>query len=244
MAAYTEKSATLRVVKLFAELPNALIEEIATLVQEVTFAADETIFHQGDYGDAMYVIVAGQVQIHSGGRTLGIMEKDGVFGEMAILDPEPRSAAATAITDTRLLRLSRTSLTELIATQPALATGLLQNLCRQLRARTTVMVEDYHYLQQVAQLTTAASQVEEGIYVPEQLDNVTERTDALGQLARVFQRMIREVYAREEKLRQQVQQLRIEIDKSKTARQVAAITGTDYFRTLQEKARALRDQNQ
>ena len=40
MAAYTEKSATLRVVKLFAELPNALIEEIATLVQEVTFAAD------------------------------------------------------------------------------------------------------------------------------------------------------------------------------------------------------------
>ena len=86
--------------------------------------------------------------------------------------------------------------------------------------------------------------MEEGIYVPEQLDNVTERTDALGQLARVFQRMIREVYAREEKLRQQVQQLRIEIDKSKTARQVAAITGTDYFRTLQEKARALRDQNQ
>lgn len=243
MAAYTEKSATLRVVKLFAELPDALIEEIATLVQEVTFAADETIFHQGDYGDAMYVIVAGQVQIHSGGRTLGIMEKDGVFGEMAILDPEPRSAAATAITDTQLLRLSRTSLTELIATQPALATGLLQNLCRQLRARTTVMVEDYHYLQRVAQLTTAASQVEEGIYVPQQIDNVAERTDALGQLARVFQRMIREVYAREEKLRQQVQQLRIEIDKSKTARQVAAITGTDYFRTLQEKAREMRDQS-
>lgn len=242
MAVYTEKSAALRVVKLFAELPDAMIEEMASLVQEVSFQAAEAIFAQGDYGDAMYVIVEGSVQIHSGGRILSTMEKDGVFGEMAILDPEPRSAAATALTSTKLLRLSRASLTQLIATQPAVAIGLLQNLCRQLRARTTVMVEDYHYLQQVAQLTAAASAVEEGIYAPEQIENVTERTDALGQLARVFQRMIREVYAREEKLRQQVQQLRIEIDKGKTARQVAAITETDYFRTLQEKARELRGQ--
>lgn len=242
MTVHRRNYTALRGVKLFAELPDSIIDEIATLVQEVHFIADEGIFSQGDYGDAMYVITEGSVQIHSGGRTLSVLEKDGVFGEMAILDPEPRSATATALTATQLLRLSRASLTQLIATQPAVAMGLLQNLCRQLRARTTVMVEDYHYLQQVAQLTDAASGVEAGIYAPEQIDNVAERTDALGQLARVFQRMIREVYAREEKLRQQVQQLRIEIDRSKTARQVAAITDTDYFRNLQEKVRELRDQ--
>jgi DNA repair ATPase RecN len=72
------------------------------------------------------------------------------------------------------------------------------------------------------------------------LTAVATRGDALGQLARVFQRMAGEVYAREERLRQQVQELRIQIDESKKAREVAEITETDYFRTLQEKARQLR----
>ena len=66
------------------------------------------------------------------------------------------------------------------------------------------------------------------------------REDALGNLARIFQRMAREVQARERALRQQVIELRIEIDEAKSARQVAEITETDYFRDLQRKADALR----
>ena len=66
------------------------------------------------------------------------------------------------------------------------------------------------------------------------------REDALGNLARVFQRMAIEVAARERALKAQVQQLRIEIDEAKADRQVAEITETDYFRDLQRKADALR----
>ena len=66
------------------------------------------------------------------------------------------------------------------------------------------------------------------------------RRDELGQLARVFLQMAREVYAREERLLQQVQALRIEIDQTKRARQVAEITETDYFQQLQQRAKALR----
>ena len=73
---------------------------------------------------------------------------------------------------------------------------------------------------------------------------MTKRTDALGQLARVFQRMIREVYAREQRLQQQVQELRIEVDKARQAQQVHKITGTDYFRQLRGKANDLREQLQ
>jgi len=105
-----------------------------------------------------------------------------------------------------------------------------------------VMVEDYHYLQQVAQLTAAASSVEAGIYQPESITEVTERGDALGQLARVFQRMIREVYTREQLLQQQVQELRIEVDKARQTQQVHKITGTDYFQQLRSKASDLREQ--
>jgi CRP/FNR family transcriptional regulator, cyclic AMP receptor protein len=240
MLSTAEKIVTLRAVRLFAQTPDPILAEVAALAEEITVQAEEAVFEQGDYGDALYIIVEGRVRVHSGGRTLSIMEQSSVFGEMAALDPEPRSASVTAVEPVRLLRLAREPLFALITTQPEVATGIIQLLCHHLRARTTSMVEDYHYLQQVARLTAAASAVESGVYTPEPLDEVTGRTDALGQLARVFQRMIHEVYAREQRLHQEVQQLRIEIDRVKTERQVAEITETDYFRQLQEKAQQLR----
>jgi two-component system, cell cycle response regulator len=96
------------------------------------------------------------------------------------------------------------------------------------------------YLEQVGRVVDAAAAVEGENFEPESLDGVAARDDALGQLARVFQRMAREVYERERRLKEQVQQLRIEIDEARAARQVAEITDTDYFRELQEKARSLR----
>ena len=96
------------------------------------------------------------------------------------------------------------------------------------------------YLEQVGRVVDAAAAVEADDFEPESLDGVAGRDDALGQLARVFQRMAREVFERERRLKAQVQQLRIEIDEAKTARQVAEITDTDYFRDLQEKASRLR----
>lgn len=96
------------------------------------------------------------------------------------------------------------------------------------------------YLVQVGRVVDAAGAVEAETFEPESLDAVAARDDALGQLARVFQRMAREVAERERRLKAEVQQLRIEIDEAKAARQVAEITETDYFRDLQEKAARLR----
>ncbi len=96
------------------------------------------------------------------------------------------------------------------------------------------------YLKDVTQVTEAAATVEEGNFAAEKLISVAARSDELGRLARVFQRMALEVKAREQRLNQQIQQLRIEIDETKKARQVAEITETDYFHELQEKARKLR----
>src|SRR5206468_1481338 len=102
-----------------------------------------------------------------------------------------------------------------------------------LRARVGACLEkkqlrdqELEYLAQVAAVTAAASAVEAGEFRPESLDMVAHRADALGRLARVFQRMGREVAAREQRLRQQVEQLRIEIDETRKTRQVAEITGS------------------
>lgn len=96
------------------------------------------------------------------------------------------------------------------------------------------------YIEQVGHVVAAATAVETATFIPESLDGVAARDDALGQLARVFRRMAREVAAREQALEQEVRQLRIEIDSRRAATQVAEITETDYFQDLQRKASALR----
>lgn len=241
MLSSTEKKLILRSVKLFDRTPDAVLAEVAALLQEMTFPAGTTIFEQGDHGDAMYIIVNGRVRVHRGGRTLAYVEMHNVFGEMSVIDPEPRSASITTEVETHLLRLDRAPFYRLMAHRIEIAFGVIHMLAQYQRERLTEMVDDYHYIQQVARLTAAASAVEAGVYEPESVDEVAQRNDPLGQLARVFQGMIREVYAREQRLQRQVQELRIEVDHARQARQVSQITGTDYFRQLRSKAQDLRN---
>jgi CheY-like chemotaxis protein len=96
------------------------------------------------------------------------------------------------------------------------------------------------YLRAVARVTQAAAAVEAGAFEAQDLDAVGARPDALGQLARVFVRMAEEVRAREQRLKREVERLRIEIDEARTTRQVAEITETEYFQALEAKVEMLR----
>ena len=116
-----------------------------------------------------------------------------------------------------------------------------------LRARLRTSLAEKHlrdlereYLDQVAHVIDAAVAVEADAFDPSALQTVSARDDALGQLARTFARMASEVRAREERLRERVRELTIEIDEQRQARKVAEITDTDYFRDLRSQAKDLR----
>jgi DNA-binding response OmpR family regulator len=96
------------------------------------------------------------------------------------------------------------------------------------------------YLEQVGIVAEAAAAVEDDTFSPSALDGVAARDDALGRLARVFSRMASEVHAREDALRREVTQLRIEIDHTRTDREVQEITESDFFRDLEARASELR----
>ncbi|MBA2702015.1 MAG: response regulator [Chloroflexi bacterium] len=96
------------------------------------------------------------------------------------------------------------------------------------------------YLEQVGHVIAGADAVVAGTFSPVDLDPVAARDDALGTLARVFQQMAREVRAREDRLRREVAELRIEIDHGRQNRRVAEITESSYFRTLRGQADGLR----
>ena len=99
---------------------------------------------------------------------------------------------------------------------------------------------ELEYLEQVSRVTGAAAALEAGSADLGDLQTVAARDDALGVLARRFESMAREVVARETRLREQVRDLRIEIDQARQARQVAEITDTDFFRGLRGRADDLR----
>ena len=96
------------------------------------------------------------------------------------------------------------------------------------------------YLEQVSRVTGAAEALEAGGFDPGSLADVAARSDALGVLARRFARMAAEVRAREERLRAEVLELRIEIDQARQAKRVSEITDTDFFRDLRSRAATLR----
>ncbi|MGF1569985.1 MAG: HAMP domain-containing protein [Nodosilinea sp.] len=99
--------------------------------------------------------------------------------------------------------------------------------------------EMQQYIDQVDTVTAAATAVDAGTFASDSLDDVAQRDDELGQLARMFQLMAAHVQQRETQLKQQLMELTIEIDQVKLQKQVAQITESDYFREIQAELKNL-----
>lgn len=239
-----ELVAFLRQVSVFSDLSEEALAEVEALLDPVVVTAGTVLFTRGDPGDCMYIIVEGALRVHDGDLVFNHLGPREVVGEISLLDLEVRTATVTAEVDTLLYRLDRHELHALMACQPEIANGIIQVLSSYLREMAREMADDFAYMQQFNRVITAAQAVEAGTYAEDMLNEVAQRSDALGQLARVFQQMAHEVVARETQLRQQVEalQIQIQIDKSQYQHQVEAITETDYFQNLQEFARNLRQQ--
>lgn len=235
-----ERIRCLRGVSLFSRTPETVLDQIAAVLTPQVFQAGDVIFTKGDLGDSLYIIAEGEVRVYDGDLIFNHLGPGYVFGEMAALDPEPRSASVMATKPTRLFQLEQSHLYHVMARQIDVVREIINVLCGYLRERMEDKSRDFEYINQVAQITAAAQALENGTYVPTSLNGVASRSDALGHLARVFQTMAREVAAREQRLTQQVQSLRIEIDLRRQAQQVAEITGSDYFQQLLQRVQALR----
>ena len=117
-----------------------------------------------------------------------------------------------------------------------------------LRARVGASLEKKHlrdreldYLRCVAAIAEAAAAVETRTFQVESLDAIATRTDELGQLARVMQRAAIQLKAREQKLQQEVAQLRIEIDLVRVGQQVNEVTGGDLYSSLKDARKRLEE---
>ncbi len=136
MLSTIEKVIILKTVSVFSQVPDHALAALATILDEVTVAADETIFTKGELGTNMYIIAAGEVRVHDGDHTINRMGEREVFGEMALFDAEPRSASVSALQETLLLSLNQEDFFELLEEHSIIARRVIQVLSQRLRART------------------------------------------------------------------------------------------------------------
>lgn len=128
-----QKILFLRNVPLFAGMPPGDLSYLAGIAEEVVYSTGEAIIRQGDHGDTMFLIVEGEVRVHRGEAKLAVLTSKDYFGEMSILDGEPRSASVTALTDCLLLRINLADFHAILSQHFKVALAIIQTLTRRLR---------------------------------------------------------------------------------------------------------------
>jgi CRP/FNR family transcriptional regulator, cyclic AMP receptor protein len=101
-----------------------------------SFAAGETVFNQGEPADRMYVVAAGTVSLAAGDTVLEVVGPGALFGEMAVIDREPRSAAAVAETDCELVAIDKRRFWFLVQETPYFAEIVMRVMADRLRRQT------------------------------------------------------------------------------------------------------------
>jgi CRP-like cAMP-binding protein len=128
----------LRRVPLFAELSEAEITRIADVARERSHPKNSVILFEDDPGDALYVVVTGLVKVVLVGEDgreviLSVLKEGDFFGEMALIDDEPRSAHVIAMEDSDLLVLRREDFQQRLRETPGIGLGMLRAMSRRLR---------------------------------------------------------------------------------------------------------------
>ena len=131
---------------LFAALDPEDQRALRAQMVEVKLPRGRALFNEGDPGDRLYVVTAGKIKL---GRTaadgrenlLAVMGPGEMFGELSLFDPGPRTASATAVTDTTLIGLGNTDLRPWLLQHPQVAARLLAALARRLRRTNEAMAD-------------------------------------------------------------------------------------------------------
>ena len=132
--------------ELFQAMRPAELDETLKLASERRFRRGQAIFQKGDNGSSMMAVLRGRVRVSSVSSegkevTLNVINPGQVFGEIALLDGEPRSADCTAIEDTLLLVVERRQFLPYMTSNPDLTLRMIGVLCRKLRRASNALEE-------------------------------------------------------------------------------------------------------
>ena len=137
-----QKILFLKNIPLFARMPPEELGYLAGIAEEIVYPEGETIIKEGDHGEEMFLIVQGKIEIHRNAESLAVLGSQDYFGEMSILDGEPRSATATAKADCLLLRIRQSDFYDMLERHFGVALTIIHTLTRRLRDMNQGTVSD------------------------------------------------------------------------------------------------------
>ena len=152
---------SLRRIKMLADVEERLLASLLTYLEVVKVPPFGTVVNKGDHGDALFMVLEGEVRarVMIGGKetTLTTMGVGECFGELAIVDQGPRSADVIANQPTVLIKVSEGALRKMLAEAPALAAPFMLALTRVIAQRVRVLTKRY---EDTIQFSRAAGAVE------------------------------------------------------------------------------------
>lgn len=127
-----ERVAHLRHVGLFSATPDRVLAGVAQVLAEETFEPGDVVMREGDVESWLFLVVEGELEVKRLDRRVTVGPGT-VVGELAVLDPQPRSATVTALTPVLAFRLGKEAFDEVLLTRPEVARGVIVELARRLR---------------------------------------------------------------------------------------------------------------
>lgn len=126
---------TLKNIPLFRQLTYQQLVRIMNLTRIIPFGAGDLLCEEGDMANELFVVLRGKVELNAKGNRIATMTNGSHFGEMALIDATPRSATATALTDGKLLIITRDDFFEILRKEAPLAVKLLWAFVQELSTR-------------------------------------------------------------------------------------------------------------
>ena len=128
-----DKTVILKGVDLFSGLSGEEVFQIAQIANEERYLVNEIIFNEGEMGDSMFIIISGSVSVFNLQKEITTLGEGECFGEMALLDREPRSNSIKAVVDTTVLKIEEVGFYELMAGNIEIIQGIVKILSKRLR---------------------------------------------------------------------------------------------------------------
>lgn len=136
-----EEVGHLRKIPLFSKIEPSKLKLLAFTSEELTFGAGQTLFHQGDVGDAAYIIMRGEAEVTiespRGEITVATLGENQLIGEIALLTDGPRTATVRAMTEVQTLVISKEQFFRMVTEFPTVGLEIMRALAQRLERTTT-----------------------------------------------------------------------------------------------------------
>src|SRR5215212_3565453 len=136
----------LRQIPLFADLSEEDLEQLYKMAETVSIPAGQLVLREGDPGDSLYVVLAGELEVtkRQGGQDilLALYKPGQFFGEMALLEQAPRSASVRTLQESRLLVISQAAFQTLLTCSPSAPLKILHTVTSRLRSTESALIQN------------------------------------------------------------------------------------------------------